>query len=144
MLVLVVSLSTISGCVKGDGVVDDGNGNGNGNGPHIINTQDTTPPVVELYTPIPNQVFSSGSSITITGKVSDGDGLYQGRIRITDDANGTILKEQLYIIHGITQYNFDVSHQAVVTAVSNFTVTVVFEDHGLNTNTATVKIKVNP
>jgi hypothetical protein len=117
---------------------------GSDSGPHIVNTQDTIPPVIELLTPVTNQVFNPGDMVSVTGKVTDGDGLYQGSIRITNDANNNILKEQLYVIHGITQYDFSVSQALSVTAVTNCTVTVVFEDHGLNTVTKSVKIKINP
>ena len=33
--------------------------------------------------------------------------LYQGSIRITNDANGELLKQQLYEIHGVLSYNFN-------------------------------------
>lgn len=131
-------------CSKGGSTGgDDGSGGGNGS-PHVINAQDTVPPVVEINTPTASQVFSSGSTINITGKVTDGDGLYQGSIRITNDATGSILKEQLYVIHGVTQYNFNIGYGVAVTAAADYTVTVLFEDHGLNSTSKSVKVKATP
>lgn len=138
---IVALLALLTGCSKGG----PGNtGNNGGNGPHIINPQDTVPPVIELYTPTANQVFKSGNTINVTGKVSDGDGLYQGSIRITNDANNGVIADQFYVIHGINLYNFSMPHTVSVTTAANYTVTVSFEDHGLNTVTKSVKIKAEP
>jgi len=79
----------------------------------------------------------------VEGKVTD-NGLYQGSIRITDDANGSLIKEQLYEIHGFQLYNFSLAYRAAVTVITNYTVTVQYEDHGLNKATKAVKVKVNP
>ena len=71
-------------------------------------------------------------------------GLYCGNIRITNDGSEEVLKEQLYEIHGIKSYDFDIAYTSVVTASSDYTVTVTFEDHGFNSTSKSVKIKVNP
>ena len=140
---LIILLATISvlvySCSKGGAPVDDGNGN-----PHIENPSDTTPPVITIATPSENQVYNSGNTIHMTGRISDDLGLYRGTIKLVNDANGLVLKEQAYEIHGLLGYNFSLSHTAVVTAASDYTVTVSFEDHGLNTVTRSVKVKVNP
>ena len=77
------------------------------------------------------------------GKVTD-NSLYRGSIRITDDANAAIVKEQLYVIHGYQSYDFYVEYKTAVTVVTNYTVTVQCEDHGLNAGIKAVKVKVNP
>ena len=112
-------------------------------GPHIVDFTDNTTPVVDIYTPGDNQSFSTGDTIKITGRVTD-NGLYQGFVRITNDANSVILKEQLYEIHGFQFYNFSVNYKTSVTVASDYTITVQFEDHGLNAGVKTVKVKVNP
>lgn len=126
-------------CSKGGAPADDGGGN-----PHVENPADTIAPVITISTPAENQVFSSGSTIHMTGRISDDLGLYRGTIKLVNDANGLVLKEQAYEIHGLLAYNFSLSHTAVVTTASDYTVTVSFEDHGLNTVTRSVKVKVNP
>jgi len=113
-------------------------------GDHAYTPSDVTPPVIEITTPTLNQVFSNGSAINVTGKLTDDYGLYQGSIKITNDATNAIVKEQLYEIHGLITYNFNLSYIASVTIPTDYTVTVKFEDHGLNFTTQTVKIKVNP
>ncbi len=130
-------LAALIGCSKGSS-------GGSDDGPHDPNPSDTIPPVVEIQSPGEGQVFTSGNTISITGKITDAAGLYRGSIRITNDASSAVVKEQLYEIHGFQLYNFNLSHTASVTTVSNYTVTVSFEDHGLNMTTKSVKIKVNP
>lgn len=126
-------------CSKGGTNTDNGTGGG-----HINNPSDTTPPVLIVNTPADNQVFSNGNVITVSGRISDAEGLYRGSIRITNDANASLVKEQLYEIHGVPLYNFSISHTAQVSTASDYTVTIWFEDHGYNAASKSVKIKVNP
>ena len=78
---------------------------GNDQGLHQINLNDSTTPVVVINNPSNNQSFKSGDVISVNGRVTD-NGLYQGSIRITDDATGTIMKQQLYDIHDYQAYDF--------------------------------------
>jgi phosphate-selective porin len=127
-------------CSKGGAtIVDDGTGGGHGSVP-----TDTIAPILSITNPVADQLFTSGTSFNITGTITDDYGLYQGYVRITNDANGAELKKQAYEIHGIKNYNFTVAFTPSVTIASNYTVTVFFEDHGNNSITRTVKIKVNP
>jgi hypothetical protein len=119
------------------------NGSGDDGGDHQGSENDTTYPVIRIDRPVANQVFSNGDTIKIEGSVTD-NGLYRGKIRITNDLNGAVINEQAYEIHFFTSYNFSFSHKTAVSVVSDYTVSVEFEDHGLNTTTKTVKVKVNP
>lgn len=131
----VLGVFILVSCSKGGGTPDDN---------HIIDNNDVIAPVIEITTPTDGQVFTNGNSINVTGKVTDDGGLYRGSIRITNDANGALVKEQLYEIHGFQSFNFNISHTTAVTTVSDYTVTVRFEDHGTNVTAASVKVKVNP
>jgi len=134
-------LVLLASCSKGGSTSDNG-----GSVIHNNNTPpvDTVAPVLDIFTPSANQVFTSGNTINVTGRITDDLGLYRGSIRISNDANGSILKEQLYEIHYQLLYNFNISYTPNVTVPSNYTVTVFFEDHGLNSATKSVKIQVNP
>jgi hypothetical protein len=129
----------VASCTKGTTPGDDGSGN-----IHPNTGSDTLAPVITITTPVIDQIFANGSIINVTGKLTDDLGLYQGSIRIVNDANNAIMKEQLYEIHGLLSYDFAIAYTATVTIASNYTVTVSFEDHGLNKTTKSVKIKVNP
>jgi hypothetical protein len=113
-------------------------------GPHVYVPTDSIAPVLEIYTPVQNQEFANGSSVSITGKISDDLGLYRGSVKMVNDANGSVLLNQAYEIHGLLQYNFNLNQAASVTAQTVYTITVSFEDHGYNSVTKSVKIKVNP
>jgi hypothetical protein len=127
-------------CSKGGTTaVDDGTGGGHGSVP-----TDTTAPILSITNPVDNQIFTSGTLFNITGNITDDYGLYQGYVRIVNDANGVELKKQAYEIHGIKSYNFTVPFTPLVTTPSDYTVIVFFEDHGNNIVTQSVKIKVNP
>lgn len=138
IIVSIISAVVFIACNKG------GYGPPDDNGPHVTNPGDTIAPAIDIYTPSDAQVFTSGNAINITGKVVDSGGLYRGSIRVIDDANGNVLKEQLYEIHSVISYAYAISYTPSVSAVSNYTVKVSFEDHGLNVATRSVKVKINP
>ena len=137
-LVSIILAGLLGSCSKGGAAIDDGPTD-----PGYV-PDDVTAPQVTINTPTTDQVFSNGATISITGKITDDYGLYRGTIKITDDANGYVVMNKYYEVHGLTTYNFNTNHTANVVAVSNYTVTVSFEDHGYNTRTSSVKIKVNP
>lgn len=136
--VIVSTMLILFSCSKNSGgsSTDDGN--------HIpLDVNDTTLPVIVIEKPVMNQVFVTGDTLKIQGRTTD-NGLYRGKIKIVNDANGIALLDQPYEIHGLLSYTFNLMHKTSVTAVSNYTVSVEFEDHGLNISIQTVKVKVNP
>lgn len=137
---LIAGLILAVACSKGGSSSGD-NGGGSHPTPSPI---DTIAPVLNINSPTANQVFTSGNVINVTGRITDDLGLYRGSIRITNDANALVLKEQLYEIHYILAYDFNISYTTNVTTASDYTVTVSFEDHGLNSTTKSVKVRVNP
>jgi hypothetical protein len=137
-ILIAFAVTTVIACSRGG---DEGVGGG---GPHVIVPDDTTAPQIVIFTPTDNQVFSNGNMISITGRVTDDYGLYRGTVKIVNDANGVAMVSQPYEIHGLLLYNFNVPHTANVSTTSNYTVTVSFEDHGLNSTTKSVKIKLDP
>ena len=139
LLFLTAGIMFTVACSKG------GSSDAGGGGPHPTPSPvDTIAPVLTINTPTANQLFTSGNIINITGRITDDLGLYRGSIRITNDANNAILKEQLYEIHYVLGYDFNISYTTNVTVPSDYTVTVFFEDHGYNNAAKSVKVKVNP
>ena len=134
----VLTMLLFFSCSKNTG--SDGGDDGN----HIpVDVNDVSYPVITIDKPLANQVFVSGDTIKIQGLVTD-NSLYKGNIKIINDAGGLVLLDQDYEIHGLASYNFSRVYKTAVTATSNYTVSVEFEDHGLNATTQTVKVKVNP
>lgn len=110
---------------------------------HVLNFSDTTFPVVEIATPAADQEFKSGTSISITGKITD-NSLYQGSINIKEEGTGTTVKDQVYEIHGLSSYNYTLNWTPSVSKTSSYIITVKFEDHGFNETAKSIKVKVNP
>lgn len=131
---VVIYISCSKGGSSGDGT----------NGQHIVTTNDTIAPEITVFTPTANQVFANGNVIGITGRITDDLGLYRGTIKMINDANGNVLLNQAYEIHGLRLYNFSINHTTSVTSASDYTVTISFEDHGSNITSKSVKVKVNP
>lgn len=121
-----------------------GSGGSGNTDTHVFNPNDVTAPVIEINSPVAGELFLSGNSIVVTGKITDTQGLYRGHIKITNDANGAVLKDQAYDIHGLLVYNYNLSYLVSATTAGTYTVSVAFEDHGLNMTTRTVKVSVGP
>ena len=126
----------ITGCSKVGGSPDEDI--------HVIDHSDNVFPVLAVNKPLNNQVLNNGDTIFVEGKVSDDKTMYKGRIKISDDGNGFGLKEEFFETHVLQTINFNTFYKANVTTVSDFTVLVEFEDHGLNKVFVSLKVKVNP
>jgi len=110
---------------------------------HVIIFSDSTFPVVEITSPTADQEFKSGTAINITGKITD-NSLYQGSITIKDEGTGSTVKDQVYEIHGLSAYNYNLAWTPSVTKTTSYIITVKFEDHGFNESSKSVKVKINP
>jgi hypothetical protein len=109
-----------------------------------IDQNDDVFPVITVSKPTVNQVYTSGDSIIVEGKVTDDKKLYNGKVQIKNEANNFVMADSYYETHFLQAINFRLAYKAVVTAPTDFSVYIEFEDHGANTSTATIKVKVNP
>ena len=136
----VLILFSIISCSKGGNPPADTNDPD----PHVYNPSDTQAPVITIQSPAAGQVLTAGTPIQVSGIVSDDLGLYRGTIRVIRDINGIEEKKQSYEIHGLKSYSFSLSNTPDVTAPTDFTIVVFFDDHGSNGHTQSVKVKINP
>jgi len=110
----------------------------------VIDQNDDVFPVINISKPTANQVYTSGDSIIVEGKVTDDKIVYKGKVQIKSDANNLVLTEAFYESHFLQLINYRLAYKAVVTTSTDFSILVEFQDHGANTSTATIKVKVNP
>lgn len=90
-------------------------------------------------------MFSNGNVISITGRITDDLGLYRCFVeKIVNEGNGNTVMSQAFEIHGLRLYNFDLTHTTSVVASSDYSVVITFDDHGANSATKSVPVKVNP
>ena len=109
-----------------------------------IDRSDNVFPVINAAKPSANQVYRSGDSIIVEGNVTDDKKMYKGKVQIKNDANNLMVAENYYETHFLPDINFRLAYQAIVTAPTDFSVLVEFQDHGMNISAATIKVKVNP
>jgi len=109
-----------------------------------IDQSDNVFPVINTTKPTANQVYISGDSIIIEGNVTDDKKMYKGKVQIKNDANGLMVAENYYETHFQQAIGFRLAYKTVVTISTDFSVFLEFQDHGMNTSTATIKVKVNP
>jgi len=109
-----------------------------------IDQNDDVFPTITVSKPTANQVYTSGDSIIVEGKVVDDKKLYKGKVQIKNDVNNFVMAEGYYETHFLSVIDYRLAYKAVVTAPTDFSILVDFQDHGLNTSTATIKVKVNP
>lgn len=110
---------------------------------NVIDQNDDVFPVLTVSKPAANQVYVSGDSIIVEGKVTDDKKLYKGKVQIKNDAIG-LMEEAYYETHFLSTINFRFASKAVVTTATDFSVLLEFQDHGYNTSSASIKVKVNP
>lgn len=101
-------------------------------------------PVLVVNKPVNNQVLNNGDTIFVEGMVSDERMMYRGRIKISDDGTGFVVKEEFFETYVLQTINFNVFYKTNVVVMTDYTVLVEFEDHGLNKVYVTLKVKVNP
>ena len=109
-----------------------------------IDQNDDVFPVVTVSKPTANQLYASGDSIIVEGKVTDNKIVYKGKVQIKNDANNLVMADGYYESHFLQAIDCRLAYKAIVTAPTDFSILVEFQDHGANTSTTTIKVKVNP
>ena len=110
----------------------------------VIDQNDDIFPTIAISKPMSNQVYTSGDSIIVEGKVTDDKIVYKGKVQIKDDTNNFVMAEGNYESHFLQVINYRLAYKAVVTVPTDFSILVEFQDHGANMSTTTIKVKVNP
>ena len=106
-----------------------------------IDQNDDVFPTITISKPTANQVYTSGDSIIVEGKVTDDKIVYKGKVQIKNDANNFVMADGYYESHFLQAINYRLAYKAVVTAPTDFSILVEFQDHGANTSTTTIKVK---
>ena len=109
-----------------------------------VDLGDKVLPVITVSKPTANQVYVSNDSIIVQGKATDDRVVYKGKVLITNDATNAIVAESYYESHSLNSIDFRLAYKPAVTVPTDFSVFIEFQDHGLNTVSAAIKVKVNP
>ena len=109
-----------------------------------VDYSDKVFPVISISKPTANQVYTNADSIIVQGKTTDDRVVYKGKVLVINDATNGVVAESYYESHFLSAIDFRVAYKPAVTIQTNFTVFVEFQDHGLNTVSSSIKVKVNP
>jgi len=135
-IIVICAASVIASCTK-VGAVDEEDIT-------AIDQNDDVFPVINVIKPAVNQVYRSGDSIIVEGNVTDDKKMYKGKVQIKNDVNNFMVAENYYETHFLSAMNFRLAYQAIVTVSTDFSVLIEFQDHGANTSSTTIKVKVDP
>ena len=109
-----------------------------------IDQNDDVFPTIIVSKPTANQVYASGDSIIVEGRVTDDKIVYKGKVQIKNDASNSGVADSYYESHFLKAIDYRLAYKAIVTAPTDFSILVEFQDHGANMSTTTIKVKVNP
>lgn len=73
---------------------------------NALDQDDDIFPVITTLKPTANQVYISGDSIVVQGKVTDDKKMYKGKVQIKNDANGLMVAEYYYETHFLSAINY--------------------------------------
>ncbi|HEX6849165.1 MAG TPA: hypothetical protein VF144_19405 [Chitinophagaceae bacterium] len=135
-ILLLASLIMIS-CTKVGGAAAEDN-------PDAVDQNDEVFPVITVSKPADNQVYTSGDSIIVEGIATDDKIVYKGKVQIKNDANNLVMADANYESHFLTAIHYRLAYKAIVTAATDFSILVEFQDHGANVTTKMLKVKANP
>ena len=103
-------------------------------------SEDTTPPVVTIVSPLNNQVFTAGQTIQITVNASDNDKVTELHIQVINKTNGNLLR----LIHSVVgQANGTAQDSFIAQAGVNYIIEVLAQDPAQNLTTSQVEVSGN-
>ena len=111
---------------------------------NMIDEEDDVFPVITVSKPIADQVYKSGDSIIVEGKVTDNKIVYKGKVQVKNDANSLVMANGYYESHFLQAINYRLAYKAEVTMPTDFSIVIEFQDHGANTSATIIKVKVDP
>ena len=116
-LILFLLIAFLTGCSKGD----------------------STPPLITVTSPVNNQVFISGQSVTVKADIEDEDGLHMVHLIVTDNAGG-------HIVHFEEHYEgrtYQMIKSFSVQSGKTYNIEVGATDHNENKGTKTLTVSAN-
>lgn len=93
---IITATTLITGCSK------DSSGGGSGGGSGGSNT----PGVINLTSPGAGVIVTNGTTLTVTGDLTDVDGLSQGRVELRNKNTNGVYFQQISGTGGVTFYRF--------------------------------------
>ena len=103
-------------------------------------SEDTSPPVITIVSPLNNQVFTAGQTIQITVNASDNDKVTELHIQVINKTNGNLLR----LIHSfLGQANGTAQDSFIAEAGVTYIIEVLGQDPAQNLTTSRVEVSGN-
>jgi len=103
-------------------------------------SEDTSPPIITIVSPLNNQVFTAGQTIQITVNASDNDKVTELHIQVINKTNGNLLR----LIHSILgQANGTAQDSFIAEAGVTYIIEVLAQDPAQNLTTSQVEVSGN-
>lgn len=104
------------------------------------NSNDKQAPVVTISTPVSNQRFNAGQTVSITGTVTDNEKLSELHVHISNTDDGALLVD----IHRYPSAStYSLSETFLAQAGINYRIQVIAKDNSANEGRASVEISTN-
>lgn len=101
--------------------------------------KDEIAPVITIASPVANQVFSPGQTVTIKATVTDNESLHMIHVIAVDNTGGHWVHSEEHVDGKI----FEINKTFVANAGKNYTISIDATDHDENTVTQEIKISSN-
>jgi hypothetical protein len=103
-------------------------------------TNDIEAPIIAITSPAPNQVFTGGQSVNITGSITDNNRVAELHIHISNNNTGALL----FDIHRTPSSGTYILNETFTTQSSvNYKIQVIAKDAVANETITTLNITVN-
>jgi hypothetical protein len=103
-------------------------------------TTDNELPVIQLTTPVNNQVFTGGQTVSVTGSISDNSKIAELHVHISNNATAQLLID-IHRYPASASYSLNESFQAQ--AGITYKIQVIAVDKSANQETQSVLISAN-
>jgi hypothetical protein len=132
--ILLAAFLSFSGCSKD---TSSGGGSGSGGGSN-------TPGVINLTSPGAGVIVTNGTTLTVTGDLTDVDGLSQGRVELRNKNTNSVYFQQISGTGGVTFYRFLWSWVVSgITTLTPATLKITCVDRNNNTITKEIDIQLD-
>lgn len=133
-LFLLAAFFTVSGCSKDSGSGGSGGSGGGSNTPGVIN----------ITTPVAGTIATNGSTLTVSGDLTDVDGLSQGKVELRNKTTGSVYFQQISGTGGVTFYRFLWSWTVSgITSLTTATLKITCTDRNNNSVTKEIDIQLD-
>jgi short-subunit dehydrogenase len=101
--------------------------------------KDEVAPVITIQSPVENQVFSAGQTITIKATVTDNESLHMVHVIAIDNTGGHWVHSEDHV----DGKSFEIVKTFVTNAGKNYTISIDATDHDENTATKQINVSSN-